>query len=234
MEDAAPAGAHDPTRARGRRLVVATLALCALALAGGLVVVLSHAQVHQTGTNDVPLSVQVAALQGTQRVCQDGEHTVAGSAALRLTGAGGGGGAPAPALAVEVLDAATGAPLARGVAASWQGLHATARLRPPIARERPARVCVALAAPASAGGAALYGATAPPARSASAGGRPLDGRFRVEWLGAQARSWWSFAPTVVARVGRGHAFPGAWVALAAALLTSTSIALATWLLVRSS
>ena len=214
---------------------MATLALCALALAGGLVVVLSHAQVRETGTNDVPLSVQVAALHGAQRVCQDGEHAVAETAALRLTGSGGGaGGGAAPALAVELLDAATGAPLARGVAASWQGLHATARLRPPIAHERPARVCVRLAAPAGAGGAALYGATAPPAHSATADGRPLDGRFRVEWLGAQARSWWSFAPTVAARVGRGHAFPGAWVALAAALLTSTSIALATWLLVRSS
>lgn len=219
-------------RGGGRAAAIATLAVGALLLAGGLAVTLSRADVRTAGTDDVTVSGIVATLHGGDRVCQDGERVPAGAAAIALSADHAGG--PAPALTVELLDAATRARIAAGTTAVAWGLStASVPLHPPVVRERAVRVCVALGA-RSSGTARLLGAPAQGAQSATVRGTPLGGRLRVEYRRASAESWWAFAPTVVDRIGRGHAWSGASVALLAGLLTLTSILLAAWLLVRAS
>jgi hypothetical protein len=145
-------------------------------------------------------------------------------------------GPPRPALEAELMAAGSGTRLAGGVAV-WSRDRATVALRPPLAREGPVRVCLRLGGGGARGGGArveLLGAPADRAGGATDDGQPLGGRFRVEYLPAHPRSWWAFAPTVVARIGRGHPWSGGSVALAAALLALLSIGLAAWLLVRAS
>ncbi len=210
--------------------MVATLAVCALVLATGIAAALSHASVRRTGTNDVVVAGVVDTLRGAHRLCQDDELLPAGTGALELTVTGRGH----PAMAVELLDTATGAPVAAGTTDAWGVASATVPLHPRIARDRDVHVCVGLHAPGAGAAAMLYGAPAAGAQSATDDGQRLGGRLRIDYVSSGARSWASFAPTVVARIGRTHAWSGTPVALFAALLTLLSISLAAWLLVRTS
>ena len=63
-------------------------------------------------------------------------------------------------------------------------------------------------------------------------GQPVEGAMHLEYLSARAGSWWSFAPTIARRLGRGHAWSGAPVVLLAVLLMLTPIALSAWQLSR--
>jgi len=223
-------GTHAVRLGAGRRAAIATLAAGGLALACAVGLALSQASVRRTGTDDVTISGVVETLRGAHRLCQDGELLPAGTAAVALTGAP----ARRPALRVDVLDAATGAPLAGGAAGAWSGSRLRVPLHPAAVRERRVRVCVALRAPRAPASAALYGGPAAGASSATDAGQRLGGRIRIDYLGAAPASWASFAPTVAARLGRAHALSGTSVGLLAALLMLLTIALAAWLLVRTS
>jgi hypothetical protein len=220
-------------RGGGRTAAIATLAVGALALVAAIAATLSDASVRETGTNGVLVSGEVDTLRPGHRVCQDGERVPARTAVLELTATRA--GTPPPALAVELTDAARRAPVAAGTAA-WGELTATVRLHPAPARERTVRVCLRLrgsGGAAASASATLFGAPAAGAASATDDGARLGGRVRFDYLRAGAESWWAFAPTVVRRVGLGHAWSGSSVALLAALLTLASIAVASWLLVRT-
>jgi hypothetical protein len=221
---------HGGARGAARRATIATLAVGALALAGGLVATLSHATVHPAGTNDiVPIGV-VDTLRAGHELCQEGERAPAATATIELTATRSG---PDAALAVAVAGAS--ATRARPVAAAWpDGETAVVPLRPPVARERAIRLCLRLSGRAHGATVMLYGAPAEREASATDDGQPLGGRMRLDYLPASAQSWWTLAPTVVTRIGRGRAWSGSSVALLAALLTLTSIALAAWLLARTS
>jgi len=224
-------GTHAATRASSRRAAIATLAVGGLALALALTLTLSRASVRRTGTNDVTLAGVVETLRGAHRLCQDGELLPAGTAAVELTGVG----RRRPELSVEALDAATGAPLATGASDAWRDdSRLTVRLHPAVGRERAVRVCVALRAPRAGTSAALYGEPAAGARSATDAGQRLGGRIRLDYVRGAPSSWASFAPTVLARLGRAHALSGSAVALLAGLLMLLTTALAAWLLVRTS
>lgn len=226
-------GTHAAARRGGRRAAaIATLAVGALAV--GIAAALSHAEVRRTGTNDVTLKGTVATLHAGHRVCQQGERLPAGTATLALTATRR--GTPRPGLTLTLLDAATHAPVAAGTATVWRDQTATVPLRPRSVRERAVSVCLRMRDPGTAAGAAvtLFGGPASGVQSATVDGAQLGGRLRLDYLQAEARSWWSFAPTVVRRIGFGHGRSGPAGALAAALLLLTSIALAAWLLVRTS
>lgn len=225
-------GTQAVARRGGRRAAIAALAVGALALAGGLAVALSHAEVRRTNTNDVIVRGVVGTLSADHRVCQDGERVPAGTAAIGLS-AQSSGQAPGT-LALELLDLATKARVAGGAALAGSEGTTTVPLRPRIARERAVRVCLQLRQPASGAAVELYGSPAGRTTSAMEGSQALGGRLHLDYLGGAATSWWSFAPTVARRIAYGHALSGPSVALLAALLTLTSIALAAWLLLRPS
>ena len=171
-----------------------------------LAATLSHAQARLAGTNDVTLQGTVETLRPDHRLCQPGERVAAGTAALALTATRA--GRPRPTLTVALADAATGAPIAAGSAA-WSGETATARLRPPLARERAVRVCLMLRGGGAGARTTLFGGPAGDAPSATDDGERLGGRVRFDYARAGTESWWSLAPTVAGRIGRrGHAWPG--------------------------
>lgn len=219
----------DDTPERRRRRVRATAALCALALCGGLVVTLAHAQPRRTGTNDVTVSGVVDTLTPGHRLCQD-EPVPAGTDMLRLPAVPA--GRTSPGLSVELRDASTAAPIARGRLDAWSSAPARIPLRPRVARDRRATICLRIA---GSGRADVLGGPARGGPSATDDGRRLGGVVHFDYLRADAQSWWSFAPTVVTRLGRGRAWSetaAVAAAIAAGLLMLTSVLLAGWLLAR--
>lgn len=218
--------------ARGRRTAVAaTLAVAALALAAGLAATLSQAGVRLAGSNDVIVKGVVDRVSDGRRICQS-ERVPAGTAAIALSVSPA--GRSLPPLAVEAIDAARREAVATAqITSTTQGV-ATAPLRPSVVRERGVLLCVELAAAQAPGGALLLGAPAEERVGATRNGKPLGGRFRVSYLHADAQSWWAFAPTVFTRMGRAGVWSGPVIPLLAGLLVLSSIALASWLLVRQS
>jgi len=219
--------------AAGRRAAIVTLAIGGLLLVAGLATTLSHAAVRRSGTNDVTVKTVIGTLRPGHQACQE-EPIPARTAAIRVSGDVS--GHPLAPLAVQVRDAGTDTPLAAGAAGTRPERATTATLRPALARDAVASICVRL--PTSAGAAAaaqLYGAPADAGEAgATDGGKALGGRIRFEYLRAGRPSWWSFAPTVAERLGRGRAWLGSAAAAIVALLVLTSISATAWLLVRES
>jgi hypothetical protein len=225
-------GTNAVARRGRRRAVIATLAVGTVAVAVGIAAALSHAEVRRTNTNDVIVRGVVATLGADHTVCQDGERAAGGTTAIALTAT------PSrqtqTTLAVELRDSASGAPVAAGAAVARSAGLTAVPLRPRIARERPVRVCLRLRRPAAGAAVQLYGDSASRAASAMDGSQAIGALVHLDYLGGSTQSWWAFAPTVVRRIGYGHAWSGSSVALLAGLLTLTSIALAGWLLLRPS
>jgi hypothetical protein len=206
---------------------VVTLAVCFALLAGGLVAVLSQSAVRETGSNRVRAMAQLEATQPGQALCQRGELVPGGTGAIRaslLPTAEQGGTAR---IAVIGADGATVARSPRPVPVS--GLTLTVPLRPIVARDTAARVCIASAGTGLAG---LGEAAADGGGRASAGGQTLGGDLRLVYLRPQAESWWASAGRVTDRMGAGHVLGGPALALLAALLMVASAALAAWQLAK--
>lgn len=230
MRDGRSPAAARPA-ARGRA-AIATLAIGALLLVAGLAATLSHAAVRRSGTNDVTVKQVVGTLQAGHQACQE-ESVAAGTAAVRVSASVS--ARPLAPLTLQVLDVATGAPLAAGSAPARPEAAATVPLHPALAHDAAVRICLRLSSSASGAGAQLYGSPVDPREpGATDNGNPLPGRIRFDYLRAGRVSWWSFAPTVIERLGRGRAWFGSAVAPLAALLVLISISAAAWLLVRES
>jgi hypothetical protein len=208
--------------------VLATLAVGALLLAGGIAATLSRADQRRMGTNDVVIQALVGTVTGAREICQGDERIPAGTGAVRVSLVPG--SEPRPAVAVAV--GAPGSTVATGRGHRWDGDSAIVALHPPVAREVAGRVGGGGPPPTANGEVGLFGAAAGSAVSATDDGQPLGARLRFEYLQSGVRSWWSFAPELVDRIGRAHAWSGSSVALLAGVLSLTSILLAAWLLVR--
>lgn len=203
--------------------------LGACALAAALAAVLSHRATRLAGTDDVgtqaTLTTHAAGGGGRLRTCQPGELLPGDAAAVRISLERV---ANAATPAVRVAFEARGRTVASGaLAAGWSGTSP----RVPLRRSAPARdvrgrLCVEVA---PGGGFALKGAAQQPeAPQPPAAGLP--GRFRADYVRAGRASWWSLAPLVVARMGRGHAPGGAWAVALVAVLTLAALAIAARLL----
>jgi len=210
-------------------LVVATLTVSVVLLAAGLLAVLSQSAVRRTGMNRVRVTTQLGALQSGQTVCQRKELIPAGTGAIRaslLAGAEGGGG-----VRVAVIAAGGGTVAGGARAAGWSGGTLTVPLRPIVARETPARVCL------TATGSGLFelaGETAENGRGrASVGGSALGGDLRFVYLRPRPESWWSAAGGVIDRMDVGHPLGGRAIAVLVGLLSIAAVALASWQLARS-
>lgn len=221
-------GTSAVARRGGRAAAIATLAVGLLLLAGGIAVTLSHAEVRPTGTNDVVVETLVGTASGVRTLCQGDERIPADTGAIRVSVTQG--SEPRAALAVTV--GTPHAPVATGSGHRWDGNAAIVALHPALARDVAGRVCVRVRTREANGEIGLAGVPAADALSATDEGQPIGARLRFEYLRSDAQSWWSFAPELVDRIGRAHAWSGSSVALIAALLSLTSIFLAAWLLAR--
>ena len=205
--------------------MVATLAVGALVVAIALVATLSRSETRASGSSPLVVTSVLDSVHGSHRICQGGELIPAGTAAVRASVLSE--ARPPPSVRVELLREPGLTPLAGGAAARWDGTGLVP-VQPPVRAETIGRVCLSV----RGGPADVIGAPTEAAIGATDGGASLKGRLHVDYALAGSSSWWSFAPTVVDRIGRGHAWSGSSVALAAALLLLASISLAAWLLVR--
>jgi hypothetical protein len=64
------------------------------------------------------------------------------------------------------------------------------------------------------------------------GAHALGGDMRVVYLQPRPRTWWSFAPTMIERMGAGRRVSGTAVAIVVLLLSTAAIALGGAQLVR--
>jgi hypothetical protein len=226
-------GSDTPATAehRGRRTAAAAaLAVCLLALTAALAATLARTDERRLGTNDVVVDSVLGTLHGSHRVCQDEERIPAGAAAIVLSVVPG--SEPRATLAVEI--AAGRRTVATGAGHRWEGDSAVVALRSPVADDIGGRVCIAIRTRPGGGEVGLFGAPARDGQGAVADGSGLGGRLRFEYRQLGERSWWAFAPAVMDRIGRNHAWSGRFVAVIAVLLTIASILLASWQLVRTS
>jgi hypothetical protein len=209
------------TIGRGRLAVPVAMGAGLVTIAALLAATLSHTAIRRTGSNDRRSNATVAEQRSAPlRVCQDGELLPHGTGTLRfaMTPPATGG----PRLDVTLL--ARGRTVARGSDPSgWAGPDVVVPVRPIATRDGVVRVCVALAAST---GVDIGGEGSNTTRDG------LAGNMRIDYLRPAAQSWWSFAGTVVAHMGRGHAFGGPVVAWLAAVLTLVSGALVAQLLLR--
>ena len=211
-----------------RRVVVITLAIGLVVLLTALVVTLSHAAVRRTGSNYIRAVQSLGVTSGGGTFCQPDELAPEDTGAVRLSlNTGRGHGAT-----VAVALHRAGELVARGRApAGWQGDTVTVPLRPVLTHDVHGRLCVTLGKGAPM---QLLGQQAERRVAARSGGSSLRGRLRVVYLRPHPESWWAFAPTVVDRMGLGHALHGSIVAILAFLLVLAAGALGTWQLVRAS
>ncbi len=210
--------------------MVATLVVGAVVLAIGLAAALSHASVRRTGTDDVVITAIVGRLHGAHRLCQGEERIPAGTAGLRMALVPG----SEPHAAISASVGTEAGTVATASDVRWDGDSIVATLRPRIRSDVAGQVCAQIRTRTRGGEVGVFGRPAEAPLSATADGVPIQGRMRVEYLQPRAESWWAFAPTVIRRIGLGHAWTGSSTALAAAFLMAISILLAAWLLVRPS
>jgi len=210
------------------RAIAATLAIGLVALAAGLALTLSHSAVRRTGTDGALVSTVLLVTGGNGTVCQPQELAPAGTGAIGLSLKAVGG--PGPHVAVDL--ARGHAVAAHGVrAAGWRGEHVVVPLRRELRRDVQGSVCVTLGPHATT---VLGGERTPRKLAATTGDHPLPGRLRIEYLRPRPQSWWSFAGTIVHRIGVGRGPSGPWAGLLAIAFAFIAIGLSAWQLTQRS
>jgi hypothetical protein len=213
--------AAPPTPPRVDRRALACCALAMVALVAGLVLVLSRAERHRSGTNGVLTQAQVVAPAGTT-VCQGRELLPAGTAAIEIAGA-----TTAPPL---VTLSRHGQAIATAEAAVDGGAGV---LRAPIERT-PAtlddvRVCLAMRAET-----ALERGFTPPGVGTATADQPFPGSsIAITYRMEEHTPWWSFAATLAERICGDHGHGGlCWHIWAVVALLAASLLLTGLVLVR--
>jgi len=209
-------------------LVIVTVAVSAVLLAAGVITVLSQSALRRTGLNRVRVTSELGVLQAGQTLCQREEVIPQGTGAIKvsLLPAIEGGGAVRVAVIVGGASVADGARIA-----GWRSDTLTVPLRPIVARETPARVCI------TASGGGLVGLAGEAAEDgtgrASVDGRALGGDLRLVYLRPEPESWWAAAGSAIDRMGTGHPLESSTIAVLVGLLSIAAAALASWQLARS-
>ena len=218
-------GAPEVVEHRGR-LFAATLAAGLTLLAIGLVATLSRTDARRTGTDGTDVAEALAVTSSSGTFCQPRELVPAGTGAVRVSLKA----ASRRSSTVKVAVMRGGTAVARGARTSrWTGERIVVPLRSVLHEDVFGRVCITLGGHAPI---ALGGQATDPRFAARTGTQALAGRLRIDYLRPGRESWWSFASTVAHRMGIGRAPTGVPVALLAALLLLTSIALGVWQLAK--
>ena len=200
-----------------------TCCLLALLLLGiGATLALSQSSQRRTGTDgvwvqgEIPVPVGSVACQGRELLPDD-------TVALQIPGI-----ARRPPIVTLRHD---GRVLARVAATSDVRREA---IEASIPRRRGdlsnVRVCLR-----TTGDTTLYGGPTPPRVAPLAiDGSPVEASMAVSYLAPGRDSWWAYASTVVARLGRAHGSAGAsWVVTTIAALTAVSLLLTGWIVLRA-
>jgi hypothetical protein len=205
------------TVALGVGLVLLAIAW-AITLSGSPLVV-AHA-------NTTPAYEPVLEATGHSGACQDGELLPAGISAIRLILVAVVG----PQVNVTVTAGAR--PLAAGATGSgWTAGAVTVPVKPLSRPVANARICFKLGR--SAEDVVVGGSKASASSAArSLDGKPIPGRFTVEYMHRGSGSWWSSAKSVSRHLGLGHAPAGSWIALLLIAAMGGVVAAASWLVVK--
>lgn len=200
-----------------------------LALAVGLAItaaavglVLSGSRPTLAGTNGVAPERVLTSVSGGTAVCQPVGTLPGGTSAMRLSLTASAG----PSVTVKALSG--GQLITHGERdAGWgEANTVTVPVRRVPSTIAGASVCVTLGP--SSEQILINGALVP----TSANARTVTRRFRVEYLSAGHRSWWSLASSVAHRMGLGHAASGTWIVFLLIALMAVVAALASRLLLR--
>jgi hypothetical protein len=204
-----------------RVALTAGFALMALAI----VVVLSRSPLIVAGTNSVPVEGELGTVTGGAKGCQQSGTLPGGTSAIRLSLASILG----PRLTVRVLSGSR--LITQGERAAGWGIAESVTVPVKrVARTTPnTRICVgvgAIVVPLTVFGGVV--------RTTAANGRTIKARhFRIEYLRAGHRSWWSLASSVARRMGLGHAPGGTWIVFFQIALMIAITVLASRLILRS-
>ncbi|HKG37425.1 MAG TPA: DUF2142 domain-containing protein [Conexibacter sp.] len=215
---------RSPLRASSQwdRRALACCLLAALALVGGLVLMLSRAEPHRSGTNGVLAQAQVVLPSGGT-ACQRRELLPADTTAVEIAGA---------TAVPPVVTLRHGGRVLDRVAATVDRRGET--IRAAISRTdrelAGVQVCIELAAPA-----VLMRGPTPPGVGAVTVERPFPGSsLAIAYVMAGSSSWWAFAATIAERICGGHAHGGlCWIAWATAALLAASLLLAGAIVLRT-
>jgi hypothetical protein len=202
------------------------LALAATLTAIAIVLTLHGAPMSVAGTNGIPDAGEVATTQRATSACQGAETVPAGTTAVRLT--------LAAEIGPRVIITARSAEgtITHGIrGAGWTGAAVTVHVQRVAHTARGAQLCFALARPLEE--IELFGrhTTGPDALIGPRGER-LPGRLGVEYLQSGHTSWLSLAPSIARRMGFGHAWGGAWIVFALAVVMASAAGLMAWLALR--
>ncbi len=194
------------------------------AIAAGLT--LTRAPATVAHSNSVPEEGVVASSAGGAHACQAGETLPRGTSAIRLALQAVVG----PRVTVQALE--DGRVVSQGTrGAGWTAGAVTVPVERPPRTVGEATVCFGLGR--TRGPVSAYGVRTPAALALRrAVGSPFAGRMKIEYLRPGTSSWWSQVPAVARRMGLGHAAAGTWLALLAAVMALTVVALASWLVTR--
>lgn len=155
--------------------------------------------------------------------CQPGEVLPSGVSAVRL-------GIEASFGPKMLLRAYSGSRiLAQGArAANWTGTTVTFPIKPLPRTASDVKLCFYIGANNEF--LRIYGAPTGAREAATgAGGEPLPGKLKIEYLAPSQGSWWSRVETVARHIGVGRALSGTWLALLLGLLSASVAALMIWL-----
>jgi hypothetical protein len=209
--------------------------VCLLLLGAGLVVALaltlSHAAPRRAGTNGIGPETPFSAVGAGRRVCQGGELLPAGTTSIRLIVPSQ--QRPGPQLAIELRRHRAVIARTTGATGGVTGFAVDAPI-PRVARDLDGVTLCYTVGDAGGEVAVVGGYTPPGTGNVTIDGRSTGGSMPIEYMRPGSESWWSYASTVMRRIGLGRGdWGGAWMAWAAAALVLAALALAVRAVVRS-
>jgi Predicted membrane protein (DUF2142) len=213
-----------------RLRVLVCAALAALALLAGIAVALSHAAPRRAGSNGAPIEQRIGEAPSGSTLCQPGEVLPAGTASLRPLAAPT-TEAVGPRLLVTLRR--HGQLLRRSTAArGWRSEQLVVPIERTVRDYDDVEVCIRAG---SEGGVAFEGYdTAPGGAGAVLDGEATGRTLRIDYFRPGRETWWSYAPTIVRRIGYGRGgWGGSWIAGLIAALTLASIVLAALVVLRT-
>jgi hypothetical protein len=192
----------------------------------------SQSTPQRTGHNNVVTKGNFQLVpDGPSKFCQSREILPSGTSAIRVSLMSN--GVPGPGVRTTVSRGGQRITSGR-LAGGWKDASATIPVRSVERTVPDARVCFVIGASTTA---TLLGSTASLASTWTNGppgvdDRPPGDRVRIDYMSGGEGSWWSYAATVLDRIGQPGAIRGAWAGLLALMFMLIGVGAVTVLLLR--